>query len=215
MSSFWHPFADMAAVQEHGELVLVRGEGVHVWDEAGTRYLDATASLWYCNVGWGRREIGEAVAKQMELLPAYSTFGDITTRPASELAERVAALAPVPGSKVFLTSGGSDSIDTATKMARHYWQLRGEPERTVLIRREKAYHGMHTAGTSLAGIPANAGGHGELIEDVVEVPWDDAPALRAAIEGAGAGPRGRLLLRAGDRRGRRLPATARLPGSGA
>ncbi len=99
----------------------------------------------------------------------------------------MAALAPVPGSKVFLTSGGSDSIDTATKMARHYWQLRGEPERTVLIRREKAYHGMHTAGTSLAGIPANAGGHGELIEDVVEVPWDDAPALRAAIEGAGEG----------------------------
>ncbi len=187
MSSFWHPFADMAAVQEHGELVLVRGEGVHVWDEAGTRYLDATASLWYCNVGWGRREIGEAVAKQMELLPAYSTFGDLTTRPTSELAERVAALAPVPGSKVFLTSGGSDSIDTATKMARHYWQLRGEPRRTVLIRREKAYHGMHTAGTSLAGIPANAGGHGELIEDVVEVPWDDAQALRAAIEGAGAG----------------------------
>jgi putrescine aminotransferase len=187
MSSFWHPFADMAAVQEHGELVLVRGEGVHVWDEAGTRYLDATASLWYCNVGWGRREIGEAVARQMALLPAYSTFGDITTRPASELAERVAALAPVPGSKVFLTSGGSDSIDTATKMARHYWQLRGEPERTVLIRREKAYHGMHTAGTSLAGIPANAGGHGELIEDVVEVPWDDAPALRSAIEGAGTG----------------------------
>ena len=186
-SSFWHPFADMAAVQEHGELVLVRGEGVHVWDEAGTRYLDATASLWYCNVGWGRREIGEAVAKQMELLPAYSTFGDLTTRPATELAERVAALAPVPGSKVFLTSGGSDSIDTATKMARHYWQLRGEPERTVLIRREKAYHGMHTAGTSLAGIPANAGGHGELIEDVVEVPWDDATALRTAIEGAGDG----------------------------
>jgi hypothetical protein len=95
-SSFWHPFADMAAVQEHGELVLVRGEGVHVWDEAGTRYLDATASLWYCNVGWGRREIGEAVAKQMELLPAYSTFGDITTRPATELAERVAGTRPRP-----------------------------------------------------------------------------------------------------------------------
>jgi putrescine---pyruvate transaminase len=186
-SSFWHPFADMAAVQEQGELVLVRGEGAHVWDEAGTRYLDATASLWYCNVGWGRREIAEAVAAQMELLPAYSTFGDITTRPASELAERVAALAPVPGSKVFLTSGGSDSIDTATKMARRYWQLRDEPARTILIRRERAYHGMHTAGTSLAGIPANAAGHGDLIEDVVEVPWDDAGALRSAIKGADAG----------------------------
>ena len=70
-------------------------------------------------------------------------------------------------------------------MARHYWQLVGEPDRTILIRREKAYHGMHTAGTSLAGIPANALGHGSLIEDVVEVPWDDADSLRAAIDDVG------------------------------
>ncbi len=110
----------------------------------------------------------------------------MTNRPASELAERVATLAPVAGSKVFLTSGGSDSIDTATKMARHYWQLRGEPDRTILIRRQRAYHGMHTAGTSLAGIPANASGHGELIEDVLEVPWDDAGALADSIGRAGA-----------------------------
>jgi adenosylmethionine-8-amino-7-oxononanoate aminotransferase len=102
-----------------------------------------------------------------------------------ELAERVAGLAPVPGSKVFLTSGGSDSIDTATKMARHYWQLLDEPDRTILIRREKAYHGMHTAGTSLAGIPANAAGHGALIQDVIEVPWDDPDSVRAAIEDVG------------------------------
>jgi adenosylmethionine-8-amino-7-oxononanoate aminotransferase len=186
MSSFWHPFADMAAVRANGELTLVRGEGAHVWDDAGRRYLDATASLWYCNVGWGRDEIADAVAAQMAALPAYSTFGDITNRPATELAERVASIAPVPGSKVFLTSGGSDSIDTATKMARRYWQLLDRPERTILIRREKAYHGMHTAGTSLAGIPANAGGHGELIEHVEEVPWDDAEALAAAIDRLGA-----------------------------
>jgi putrescine---pyruvate transaminase len=186
MSSFWHPFADMGAVEAGGELTIVRGDGVYVWDDSGRRYLDATASLWYCNVGWGRREIAEAAAAQMVELPAYSTFGDMTNRPASELAERVAALAPVAGSKVFLTSGGSDSIDTATKMARHYWQLRGEPDRTILIRRQKAYHGMHTAGTSLAGIPANATGHGELIEDVVEAPWDDVDALADSIGRAGA-----------------------------
>jgi putrescine aminotransferase len=186
MSSFWHPFADMASVEAGGELTLVRGDGVYVWDDAGRRYLDGTASLWYCNVGWGRREIAEAAAAQMIDLPAYSTFGDMTNRPASELAERVATLAPVAGSKIFLTSGGSDSIDTATKMARHYWQLRGEPDRTILIRRQRAYHGMHTAGTSLAGIPANASGHGQLIEDVLEVPWDDAGALADSIGRAGA-----------------------------
>src|SRR6187200_1642851 len=187
MTDFWHPFADMAQVEERGALSLVRGEGAYVFDDAGRRYLDATASLWYCNVGWGRDEIAEAAARQMRELPAYSTFGDLTNPPAEALATRVAHMGPVAGSKVFLTSGGSDSIDTATKMARHYWQLRGETQRTVLIRREKAYHGMHTAGTSLAGIPANAGGHGELIEDVLEVPWDDPPALRTAIEGAGEG----------------------------
>jgi adenosylmethionine-8-amino-7-oxononanoate aminotransferase len=158
-----------------------------VWDADGNRYLDATASLWYCNVGWGRSEIGEAVATQLSALPTYSTFGDLSNRPAEELAERVASIAPVRDAKVFLTSGGSDSIDTATKMARRYWQLVGEPDRTVLIRRTKAYHGMHTAGTSLAGIPANAAGHGELIEDVAEVDWDSADALRIAIEEVGTG----------------------------
>jgi putrescine---pyruvate transaminase len=184
--TFWHPFADMAAVVAGGELVLERGEGCYVWDSEGRRYLDATASLWYCNVGWGRTEIGEAAAAQMATLPTYSTFGDIANRPALQLSERVAGLAPVPGSKVFLTSGGSDSIDTATKMVRRHWQLLGETERTILVRREKAYHGMHTAGTSLAGIPANATGHGALIQDVLEVPWDDPDSLRAAIEDVGA-----------------------------
>ena len=185
MTNFWHPFADMSAILSKGTMTLVRGEGAYVWDDADRRYLDATASLWYCNVGWGRREIAEAAAAQMAALPGYSTFGDLTNRPVEALADRVAALSPVPDSKIFFTSGGSDSIDTATKMVRRYWQLTGKPDRIALIRREKAYHGMHTGGTSLAGIPANAGGHGSLIEDVIEVPWDDAGALRAAIEQAG------------------------------
>ena len=182
---FWHPFADMSSVSANGELVLTRGEGTHVWDEFGRRYFDATAGLWFANVGWGRREIADAAAAQMTALPAFSTFGDFSNRPASQLAERVSAIAPVTDSRVFLTSGGSDSIDTATKMSRRFWQLVGQPERTVLIRREHAYHGMHTAGTSLAGIPANAAGHGELIEDVAQVRWDDADDLRSTIDRVG------------------------------
>jgi len=183
VSSYWHPFADSHSVTESGELSIVRGEGSHIFDADGLRYLDATASLWYCNIGHGRAEIADAVAAQIRQLESYSTFADLTNPPVQALAERVASMAPVPGSKVFLTSGGSDSIDTATKMVRRYWALRGEPERTVLIRRERAYHGMHTAGTSLAGIPANAEGHGPLIADIAEVPWDDADALAATIEG--------------------------------
>jgi adenosylmethionine-8-amino-7-oxononanoate aminotransferase len=173
----------MVEVSATGELPIVRGDGYYVWDADGRRYLDATASLWYCNVGHGRAEIADAVSAQMRKLEAYSTFQDLTNPVVSALVERIADLAPVAGSTVFLTSGGSDSIDTAAKMARRFWQLVGEPERTALIRRERAYHGMHTAGTSLAGIAANLSGYGKLIEDVVEVPWDDAAALRVAIDG--------------------------------
>ena len=181
MGRFWHPFADMSSIEANGELVVERGEGVHIWDERGKRYLDATAALWYCNVGYGRDEIADAAAAQLRTLPAYSTFGDLSNRPAIELCERVAALAPVADSKVFLTSGGSDSIDTAAKMTRRYWQLVGEPDRTLFITRERAYHGMHIAGTSLAGIEANATGYGPLVGDVVKIAWDSADELRDAI----------------------------------
>jgi adenosylmethionine-8-amino-7-oxononanoate aminotransferase len=184
MTRFWHPFADMASVSE-AEVEIVRGEGYYIWDSEGRRYLDATASLWYCNIGHGRPEIADAVSTQMRELEAYSTFQDLTNPPARALAERVAAISPVDGSVVFFTSGGSDSIDTATKMARRYWSLAGEPERSVLIRRQRAYHGMHTAGTSLAGLPANLEGHGQLLADIAEVPWDDADALRSTIEELG------------------------------
>jgi putrescine aminotransferase len=109
MGRFWHSFADMAAVGSAGELVIDRGEGVHIWDETGRRYLDATAGLWYCNVGYGRAEIAGAAHRQLQRLSAYSTFGDLANRPAIELCERVSALAPVADSRVFLTSGGSDS----------------------------------------------------------------------------------------------------------
>jgi putrescine aminotransferase len=185
MTRFWHSFADMAAVERTGEVVIDRGEGVHIWDEAGRRYLDATAALWYCNVGYGRGEIADAAADQLRKLSAYSTFGDLSNRPAIELAERVASVAPVPDGRVFLTSGGSDSIDTAAKIARRYWQLTGHPDRTVFITRERAYHGMHIAGTSLAGIDANAAGYGTLVGDVVRVEWDSAAGLREAIATAG------------------------------
>ena len=112
--TYWHPFADMSAIVAGGELVLERGEGCYVWGADGTRYLDATASLWYCNVGWGRAGIGAAAAAQMAKLPTYSNFGDIVTPVTLELADRVAGLAPFEGAKVFLTRGGSDSRRSAS-----------------------------------------------------------------------------------------------------
>ena len=98
--------------------MIERGEDVWVWDSEGSRYLDATASLWYANVGHGRDEIADAVSAQMRKLPAYSTFGDFGNRPAIELAARLSEHAPMDDAKVFLGSGGGDAIDTAAKIAR-------------------------------------------------------------------------------------------------
>jgi putrescine---pyruvate transaminase len=179
----WHPFADMGSVRR-GELVIERGEDVWVWDHDGNRYLDGTASLWYANVGHGRREIAEAVAAQMSKLEAYSTFGDLSNPPARELAATLADLAPMP-SRVFLVSGGGDAIDTAAKLARRYWYERGQPDRTLLISRTDGYHGTHGFGTALAGIPANRVGFGPQVE-TVQVPHDSLEATEAAIEEAGA-----------------------------
>src|SRR5215210_9231787 len=91
---FWHPFADMHAVRS-AELTIVAGDGVHVTDEEGRRYLDGTASLWNVNVGHGRPELAEAAAEQMRRLATYSCFGPFSNPPAHELAERLCELAPV------------------------------------------------------------------------------------------------------------------------
>jgi putrescine aminotransferase len=177
---FWHPFADMGAVSQH-ELLIERGEGVHVFDAEGRRYLDATASLWYANLGHGRAEIADAVAAQMRKLAAYSTFGDFGNRPANELAERLAAVAPVDDARVFLASGGGDAIDTAAKIARRHWLVSGHPERTHLISRTQGYHGTHGFGTSIGGIEANVTNWGPLVPAVSTVQHDSLQALEAEI----------------------------------
>ncbi len=173
MGTLWHPFSDMAAVRDH-EFVVDRAEGVWVYDEAGRRYLDGCASLWYANVGHGRTEIVEAAARQMAQLEAYSCFADIANRPALELADRLSALAPMsPGeTKVFFGSGGADAIDTAVKMARGYWQARGEHQRVHVVSRETGYHGTHGYGTSIVGIPANREGWGVLAGENTVAPQD-------------------------------------------
>jgi putrescine aminotransferase len=179
----WHPFADMGAVRRK-ELVIERGEDVWVWDDAGKRYLDATASLWYCNVGHGRPEIAAAVAAQFKQLEAYSAFGDFVTPVAQQLAGTLADLAPMPA-RIFLTCGGGESIDTAAKIAQRYWSAQGQPDRTLLISRTGGYHGTNGYGTALAGIPANREGFGPQIE-TLQVPHDSLEAVAAEIEETGA-----------------------------
>jgi adenosylmethionine-8-amino-7-oxononanoate aminotransferase len=183
-SRLWHPFADMGAVRRK-ELIIERGEDVWVWDDDGARYLDATASLWYANVGHGREEIVDAVAAQMRKLEAYSCFGDFANRPALDLAERLADLAPMTDARVFLGSGGGDGIDTAVKLARRHFAEIGEPERSHVISRMHGYHGTHGYGTALAGIEPNRASFGPLVPEMTQVPHDSLDALRAGFERVG------------------------------
>jgi putrescine aminotransferase len=186
MGSFWHPFADMSKVQ-HAPFIVDRGEGIYVYDEEGNKYLDAAASLWYMNVGYGRDEIVDAMDAQARKLPAFHAFIDYASRPPIELAERIASVSPDADSKVFFGSGGSDAVDTAAKLARRHFNAIGQPERTVFIAREWAYHGMHTYGTTLGGMEPNRTGYGgDLVSDIVTVPYDDAEAVEKAIDHAGA-----------------------------
>jgi putrescine---pyruvate transaminase len=182
--AFWHPFADMGAVARD-EFIIDRGEGPWVYDEAGTRYLDGTASLWYANLGHGRTEIADAVAAQMKKIEAYHTFADVSNRPANEICEQLAARAPMPNAKVFLTSGGGDSIEVAAKLARRHFVQAGQPERVHLISRTQGYHGTHGFGTSLGGIEANVTNWGPLVPQISSVPFDSLPALEEEIRRVG------------------------------
>jgi putrescine aminotransferase len=176
----WHPFADMASVPGN-ELRIVRAEGVWVWDEDGRRYLDATASLWYANIGHGRERMAEAIAAQIRRLDAYSIFGDYSNCEAEELAERLADLAPIDDARVFLATGGGDGVETAAKLARLYWARQGSPERVHLIGRSEAFHGTFGFGTTLGGIEANRSGFGPLVGAGSLVPHDSVAMLEAEI----------------------------------
>ncbi|WP_052666233.1 aspartate aminotransferase family protein [Nitriliruptor alkaliphilus] len=177
-TAFLHPFTRPSA---DGFLTIMRGEGATVWDAHGRSYVDGMASLWYCNIGHGRGEIADAVATQMRQLAGYHTFERFTNEPTEQLCERLAARAPVAGSRVFLTSSGSEAVETAVKLARFSHHLAGDPARTVVISRRPSYHGVAYAGTTLTGLPLNQAGFGPLLPDVCQVPRGDLEAAAAAF----------------------------------
>lgn len=147
-----HPFSDTRALNAEGTRVIVRGEGVWLEDSDGNRILDGMAGLWCVNVGHGRREIAEAVQRQMQELSYYNTFFKTTHPAAVDLAALLAELAPAHMNHVFFTGSGSESNDTVLRMARTYWATRGKPEKQTIIARRNAYHGSTVAGASLGGM---------------------------------------------------------------
>jgi putrescine---pyruvate transaminase len=183
--AFWNPMTNMGAFRDRG-VTIVRGEASTVWDDAGNALIDVSGALWYCNVGHGRAELAEAAAAQMRELASYKTYDGFTSPRTEALAARVAEVVPLDGAKVFFTSGGGESIDTAAKLARAYWAAVGKPDKHVVVSRQFAYHGSNAYGTSLGGMAALTDVYGRLVADVDQVPWDDAEALAEAIDHAGA-----------------------------
>jgi putrescine---pyruvate transaminase len=172
--AFLHPFASPSRA---GYISIVRGQGATVWDANGVEYIDAMASLWYCAAGHGRTEIADAVAGQLGAVAAYSCFEPFTNAPADDLADRVTALTPIESARVFFCGSGSEAVDTAMKLARLTHSLSGQPARTLVISRERGYHGTNYGGTSAQGIAPNRAGWGPLVPDVVQAPSDDVEAI--------------------------------------
>jgi len=177
-SAFLHPFAKPT---RESFITLVRGQGAVVTDSNGRDYIDGMAALWYCAVGHGRTEIARVIAEQAETLAGYSTFDPFTNEPVERLAERLIGIAPMTDSRVFFTSSGSEAVDTAMKLARLAHVQSGHPEKTIIISRQRGYHGTTYGGTSAQGIPPNREGFGPLVGDVLQVPADDLEALSIAM----------------------------------
>ena len=149
---YLHPFTDSKALHARGARIITRAEGVYLWDSEGQRIIDGMAGLWCVNVGYGRRELVEAAATQMLELPFYNSFFKTATPPTLALAALLAEVTPAHLNHVFFTSGGSEANDTVVRLVRHYWQVRGQPQRKVIISRWLAYHGSTVAGASLSGM---------------------------------------------------------------
>jgi putrescine aminotransferase len=186
-----HPFTDTAALNKKGTRVIRRAEGIYLWDTDDNRFLDGMAGLWCVNIGYGRREILDAVYRQMEQLPYYNSFFQTSHPPVIELAARIAEITPGQFNRVFFCSSGSEANDTVVRMVRHYWAAVGKPSKKVIISRENAYHGSTMAGASLGGMkPMHAQGGLPIadIEHIMQPHWfvngaDETPeafGLRAA-----------------------------------
>lgn len=159
------------AVVGHPEtpLVIVRGKGARVWDSEGNEYIDGTCGLWQCPVGHGRSELAEVAFRQMSEMEYYSSFGNLSNPPAIRLAARLAALAPAGCDHVFFTNGGSEGIETAIKLVRLAWYAQGCEQRTTILSRWGAYHGVGSASLAATGLPAFHEGFGPLTPGFVHL----------------------------------------------
>jgi adenosylmethionine-8-amino-7-oxononanoate aminotransferase len=169
MDHLWLHFTRMAGAREHGAPTIVRGEGAYIWDDRGRRYLDGLAGLFVVNAGHGRTELAEAAAKQAAEL-AFFPLWSYAHPTAVELAERVAELAPGDLNQVFFTTGGSEAVETAWKLARAYYKRVGKPTKYKVVSRYIAYHGTSMGALSITGLPSIKGDFEPLVPGGIKVP---------------------------------------------
>lgn len=166
---YLHPFTDFKALAALGSRIIVRGEGIYIFDSNGHRILDGMSGLWNVNLGYGRRELADAAYRQMLELPFYNSFFQTSNIPAIELAATIAGVAPSHLQHVFYCNSGSEANDTIVRMVRRYWDIKGEPQRDVIISRNNAYHGSTMAGASLGGMSGMHAQGGLPIPGIVHI----------------------------------------------
>ncbi|UGB32230.1 aminotransferase family protein [Metabacillus sp. B2-18] len=183
---FLHPTSSVKQQQENGPaFIFEEGYGIYLKDIEGKEYIEGMSSLWNVAIGYGRKELGEVAMEQINKLSFSSAFSTFSHEPAIRLAEKLAHLAPGDLNTVFFTSGGSEANDSAFKLARYYWILKGEPNRKKIISRKKAYHGVATGATSATGIPEFHRVTNSLAPDFVYAEPMSAESLREVIEEEG------------------------------
>ena len=155
IASVLHPYTDLQAHQEIGPVVISRGKGVRVWDDAGKEYIESVAGLWCASLGFDNERLVQAAVDQMRKLPFYHAFTAKSHEPMIDLAEMLLARAPVPMSKVFFANSGSEANDSAIKMVWYLNNALGRPQKKKIIGRVKGYHGITLAAASLTGLAVN------------------------------------------------------------
>jgi adenosylmethionine-8-amino-7-oxononanoate aminotransferase len=164
-----HPVSNLKLVKDEGPLILARGDGVYLWDTDGNKYIDGFAGLWNVNVGHGRHELAVAAAEQIEEVAFVPSFFGLTSPPTIELAARLAEMFPGDLNHIHFTSGGAESNETALKIARYYWWLKGKPEKIKIISRKMAYHGIAMGALAATGIPTYHEGFGPGVPGYIHV----------------------------------------------
>lgn len=148
-----HPYTNFAAHEQRGPFIITRGEGIHVWDDAGRQFIDGLAGLWCVSLGFSEQRLIDAAVRQMKAIPYTHTFAHRSSPPVIELSKRLIELAPEPMAKLFLTNSGSEAVDTAIKFAWYYNNALGRHEKKKIISRRRGYHGVTIAAGSLTAIP--------------------------------------------------------------